>query len=150
MAAAQTSKLLVLAVANENTPSPSIYRARAALDMADRPVPGTIVRAPQAEAGEDFPIICDSCLGGNPYIRMLKGTMGKECRISGRPFNAFKWQGAHNKWKETAIAPEVAREKNCCQSCLSDLEYGVPFHVRDHILDALGECPRRARSDTTP
>tara|TARA_B110001452_G_scaffold239362_1_gene220360 strand:- start:133 stop:1131 length:999 start_codon:yes stop_codon:yes gene_type:complete len=88
--------------------------------------------------GDDFPIVCESCLGGNPYIRMLKGTMGKECRISGRPFNAFRWQGSNNKWKETAIAPEVAREKNCCQACLSDLEYGVPFHVRDHLLEALG------------
>ena len=93
--------------------------------------------------GDDFPIVCESCLGGNPYIRMLKGTMGKECRISGRPFNAFRWQGSNNKWKETAIAPEVAREKNCCQACLSDLEYGVPFHVRDHLLEALG-------TDTAP
>ena len=88
--------------------------------------------------GDDFPIICNTCLGENPYLRMLKGTMGKECRISGRPFNSFRWQGAHNKWKETVVAPEVAREKNCCQSCLNDLEYGVPFHVRDHLLDALG------------
>ena len=64
------------------------------------------MRPPQAlegagAIGEDFPIVCDPCLGGNPYIRMLKGTMGKECRISGRPFNSFRWQGAHNKWKET-------------------------------------------------
>mmetsp|Transcript_30607 Transcript_30607/g.72163 ORF Transcript_30607/g.72163 Transcript_30607/m.72163 type:complete len:336 (-) Transcript_30607:112-1119(-) len=101
------------------------------------------MRPPQAlegagAIGEDFPIVCDPCLGGNPYIRMLKGTMGKECRISGRPFNSFRWQGAHNKWKETVIAPEVAREKNCCMACLNDLEYGVPFHVRDGLLDALG------------
>ena len=98
-------------------------------------------RPPQAGAGaigEDFPIVCEPCLGGNPYVRMLKGTMGKECRISGRPFNSFRWQGAHNKWKETVIAPEVAREKNCCMSCLNDLEYGVPFHVRDGLLEALG------------
>ena len=98
-------------------------------------------RPPQAGAGaigEDFPIVCEPCLGGNPYVRMLKGTMGKECRISGRPFNSFRWQGAHNKWKETVIAPEVAREKNCCMSCLNDLEYGVPFHVRDQLLEALG------------
>ena len=98
-------------------------------------------RPPQSGAGaigEDFPIVCEPCLGGNPYVRMLKGTMGKECRISGRPFNSFRWQGAHNKWKETVIAPEVAREKNCCMSCLNDLEYGVPFHVRDQLLEALG------------
>ena len=33
----------------------------------------------------------------------------------------------------------AARDKNCCQSCLNDLEYAVPFHVRDHVMEALGE-----------
>ena len=33
----------------------------------------------------------------------------------------------------------MAREKNCCQACLNDLEYGVPFHVRDHVMEALQE-----------
>ena len=31
-----------------------------------------------SEPGEEVPIICDSCLGGNPYIRMQKATMGNE------------------------------------------------------------------------
>ena len=89
--------------------------------------------------GEDFPVICDSCLGPNPYTRMIKSTMARECRISGSPFTAFRWQGAHKKWKETLICGAVAQEKNCCQACLNDLEYAVPFHVRDHVMDALGE-----------
>ena len=91
-----------------------------------------------ADLGVDFPIICEKCLGPNPYVRMLRTEMGRQCRISGHPFAGFRWVGEHKRWKETMIAPAVAREKNVCQSCICDLEYGVPFHVRDHIMEALG------------
>lgn len=64
--------------------------------------------------------------------------MGKQCKISGRPFNSFRWQGRHKRWKETCISPDVAREKNVCQACVKDLEYGVEYHVRDHVMQALG------------
>lgn len=89
--------------------------------------------------GEDFPIICEACLGPNPYTRMIKSPMSAECKISSTPFTSFRWQGAMRRWKSTIVCPAVAREKNCCQACLADLEYGVPFHVRDHVMDALGE-----------
>jgi hypothetical protein len=74
----------------------------------------------------------------SPYTRMMKTKMAKECRISGSPFTACRWQGKLSRWKETIVCASVAREKNICQSCLNDLEYGVSFHVRDHIMDALG------------
>jgi len=93
---------------------------------------------PTTVLGEDFPIICESCLGPNPYARMIRSEMAQECRISGSPFTAFRWQGALRRWKSTIVCAAVAREKNCCQACLADLEYGVPFHVRDHVMDALG------------
>lgn len=100
----------------------------------------THAEAPEAPViGEDFPIICETCLGPNPYCRMIKADMAKECRISGAPFTVFKWQGALRRWKETIVCSAVAREKNLCQSCLNDLEYAVPFHVRDSVMDALGE-----------
>ena len=99
--------------------------------------PSSSAAAPQL--GEDFPLVCGKCLGDNPYVRMMKAGMGKECKISGRPFTAFRWQAGNHRFKETIVAPEVAREKNCCQACLNDLEYGVPFHVRDHLMDALNE-----------
>ena len=119
--------------------------------------------------GEDFPIICETCLGPNPYCRMIKALDSKECKISGAPFTAFRWQvccanpslslactrpelesympltvlplwqGALRRWKETIVCAAVAREKNLCQACLNDLEYAVPFHVRDSVMDALGE-----------
>ena len=103
---------------------------------------------PGAQLGEDFPIICESCLGPNPYVRMLKSERGSACKISGHPFTAFRWQGEHKRWKETIVSPEAARDKNCCQSCLNDLEYNVPFHVRDHVMEALG-ADRAPQSDVS-
>ena len=45
----------------------------------------------EGDIGSDFPIICESCLGPNPYCRMIKADMAKECKISGAPFTAFRW-----------------------------------------------------------
>lgn len=91
------------------------------------------------ELGEDFPIICNSCLGPNPYTRMIKSDLSKQCKITGAPFTSFRWQGELKRWKETVIGSSVAREKNCCQSCLNDLEYAVPYQVRDRVMDAINE-----------
>ena len=93
--------------------------------------------APHPELGDDFPIICERCLGSNPYTRMMKQDSARECQISGAPFAAFRWQGDLRRWRETMICAAVAREKNCCQSCLNDLEYEVPYHVRDRVMDAI-------------
>ena len=32
----------------------------------------------------DFPILCQTCLGDNPYLRMTKEKFGKECKICAR------------------------------------------------------------------
>lgn len=108
--------------------------------MSVAKLPSTQAAEPGATVlGEDFPIVCESCLGPNPYARMIRSELSQECRISGAPFTSFRWQGALRRWKSTIICAAVAREKNCCQACLSDLEYGVPFHVRDHVMQAIGE-----------
>lgn len=109
------------------------------MSIAKLPSTSDPVPSGAPELGEDFPIVCEKCLGPNPYCRMIKDKMSKECRISGAPFTAFRWQGALKRWKETIVCAAVAREKNLCQACLNDLEYGVPYHVRDHVMDALGE-----------
>ena len=69
-----------------------------------------------------------------PNVQDLVGRLALAPRSAGGPSR----HGNH-RFKETIVAPEVAREKNCCQACLNDLEYGVPFHVRDHLMDALNE-----------
>ena len=40
----------------------------------------------------DFPIVCGTCLGDNPCIRMTKAEFEKECKICSRPFTIFRWR----------------------------------------------------------
>ena len=91
-------------------------------EAAKRPG-ATLAKIPDGlKMGEDFPFICDICLGPNPYIRMMKLPMARECKISGRPYTAFRWQpGAEARYKETIICAEVAIAKNVCQVCLMDI-----------------------------
>ena len=57
------------------------------------------------ESGTDFPIVCEVCLGPNPYIRMIKQPNHKECKVSGRVFTSFRWRpGADARYKETVSA----------------------------------------------
>ena len=75
----------------------------------------------------DFPILCQTCLGDNPYIRMTKEkygecliiwlilatswilfqtilSPGKECKICTRPFTIFRWcPGAKMRFKKTEV-----------------------------------------------
>ena len=54
-------------------------------EAAKRPG-ATLAKIPDGlKMGEDFPFICDICLGPNPYIRMMKLPMARECKISGLP-----------------------------------------------------------------
>lgn len=98
--------------------------------------------------GEDFPILCETCLGPNPYLRMIKMPHGRECKISGRPYTAFRWKpGSDARYKETIIAPEVAAAKGVCQTCLMDLAFNVPVAVRDTLLQAGPDASARPQSD---
>jgi hypothetical protein len=78
----------------------------------------------------DFPILCQTCLGDNPYLRMTKEKYGKECKICTRPFTVFRWcPGAKMRFKKTEVCQTCAKLKNVCQTCLLDLEYGLPVQV---------------------
>ncbi|KND02811.1 uncharacterized protein SPPG_01892 [Spizellomyces punctatus DAOM BR117] len=90
----------------------------------------------------DFPILCETCLGPNPYVRMTRQGYGKECKICGRPFTIFKWnpgQGMRNK--KTEVCQTCAKVKNVCQTCVLDLEYGLPVQVRDSVLQVQDDIP---------
>ncbi|KVI11053.1 zinc finger CCCH domain-containing protein 49-like [Cynara cardunculus var. scolymus] len=96
-----------------------------------------ILRDVEADGWErsDFPIICESCLGDNPYIRMTKANYDKECKICTRPFTVFRWRpGRDARYKKTEICQTCSKLKNVCQVCLLDLEYGLPVQVRDTAL----------------
>lgn len=91
----------------------------------------------------EFPILCQTCLGDNPYVRMIKERFGKECKICTRPFTIFRWcPGARMRFKKTEVCQTCARLKNVCQTCLLDLEYGLPIQVRDAALKVADNMPQ--------
>ncbi|KAL7676391.1 hypothetical protein ACOME3_002645 [Neoechinorhynchus agilis] len=90
----------------------------------------------------DFPVLCETCLGDNPYVRMIKDKYGKECKVCERPFTTFRWcPGPRMRYKKTEICQSCSRLKNVCQTCLLDLEYGLPVQVRDHALQIKSDIP---------
>eukprot|EP00252_Welwitschia_mirabilis_P015212 TRINITY_DN33464_c0_g1_i1.p1 TRINITY_DN33464_c0_g1~~TRINITY_DN33464_c0_g1_i1.p1 ORF type:complete len:447 (+),score=72.49 TRINITY_DN33464_c0_g1_i1:245-1585(+) len=96
-----------------------------------------LLRDTEADGWErsDFPIICESCLGDNPYVRMTKAHYDKECKICTRPFTVFRWRpGRDARYKKTEVCQTCSKLKNVCQVCLLDLEYGLPVQVRDSAL----------------
>jgi len=91
----------------------------------------------------EFPVLCETCLGDNPYVRMTKDKYGCECKICFRPFTVFRWcPGARMRFKKTEVCQTCAKLKNVCQTCLLDLEYGLPIQVRDNALKVKDNLPR--------
>ncbi|CAB3406133.1 unnamed protein product [Caenorhabditis bovis] len=92
----------------------------------------------------ETPILCETCLGVNPYIRMMKDKFGKECKICERPFTSFRWQpGKGARYKSTELCQTCSKVKNVCQTCMFDLEYGLPVQVRDHELQIADNIPKQ-------
>jgi len=86
--------------------------------------------------GDEFPQLCETCLGPNPYVRMVKLRFGdRSCKISTLPYQAFKWKaGSGGRMKETVVSYAVAKERDICQACLKDMKYGLPVGLRDKLL----------------
>ena len=89
----------------------------------------------------EFPLVCETCLGDNPYIRMTKEPHGKTCKICEIPFTVFAWQaGTKGRWKRVEICQTCAKTKNVCQVCIFDLQYGLPVGMRDKVLAEHGSA----------
>ncbi|TCD60542.1 Pre-mRNA-splicing factor slt11 [Steccherinum ochraceum] len=90
----------------------------------------------------EFPILCETCLGDNAFVRMSKQEYGRSCGTCARPFTVFRWNpGTGMRFKTTVICQTCAKIKNVCQTCLLDLEYGLPTQVRDTALALKNEAP---------
>jgi len=90
-----------------------------------------------------FPILCEKCLGNSPYLRMIKNNFQNECKICKRPFTVFTWKpDANSRNKKTEICPTCAKLKNVCQTCLFDLQFGLPVEIRDKFLKKKIEIPK--------
>lgn len=92
-----------------------------------------------------FPILCQTCLGDNPYMRMMVDRHGQECKICSRPFTTYRWcPGKRMRYKKTEICQICARAKNVCQTCLLDLKYNLPVQARDELLQITSEAIPRS------
>ncbi|KAI0672996.1 pre-mRNA-splicing factor SLT11 [Trametes maxima] len=90
----------------------------------------------------EFPILCETCLGDNAFVRMTKQEFGRSCGTCARPYTVFRWNpGTGMRIKATVICQTCAKIKNVCQTCLLDLEYGLPTQVRDTALGVESEAP---------
>lgn len=89
---------------------------------------------------EEFPAICDNCCGPDKHIKMMRQANGEECKVCTRPFTVFRWNPNNgiNKSKKTIICMTCARARNCCQSCMLDITYGIPLEIRDTALRMAG------------
>ena len=73
----------------------------------------------------EFPILCQTCLGDNPYLRMIKERFGKECKICTRPFTIFRWNpGAKMRFKKTEVC------QTCAKVSLGGISNAVRFPVQ--------------------
>mmetsp|Transcript_19347 Transcript_19347/g.47338 ORF Transcript_19347/g.47338 Transcript_19347/m.47338 type:complete len:200 (-) Transcript_19347:742-1341(-) len=87
-------------------------------------------------SSEEFPILCETCLGENPFVRMAKIPWGQACKICEKPFTCYRWRpGARARYKKTQLCRSCAKTKNVCQTCVLDLQYGLPVQVRDTALE---------------
>ena len=87
----------------------------------------------------EFPLVCETCLGDNPYVRMTKEPFGKKSQVCETPFTVFAWQaGSKGRLKRVEICKSCAQAKNVCQVCIYDLQYGLNVKVRDRILKEYG------------
>ena len=74
---------------------------------------------------------------------MTKEKYGRDCKVCLKPFTIFRWcPGPRMRFRTTEICSTCARLKNICQSCMLDLQFGLPVQVRDTVLGVQQKVPK--------
>merc|ERR1712193_244070 len=88
----------------------------------------------------EFPIVCETCLGPNPYVRVQKFDEAGVCHISGRSYTSYRWKaGNEARYEKTVICRKTAKLKNVCQVCMLDMDFNLPVKVRDSAMNIYEE-----------
>mmetsp|Transcript_17024 Transcript_17024/g.28404 ORF Transcript_17024/g.28404 Transcript_17024/m.28404 type:complete len:298 (+) Transcript_17024:78-971(+) len=83
----------------------------------------------------DFPMVCEACLGDNPYLRMQRSDHDGTCKMCDRAYTVFKWRpGRGEGYRQTQVCQTCSKVKNLCQTCILDLQFGLPSQLRDAVL----------------
>lgn len=89
-----------------------------------------------------YVVPCALCTVHSLPSYQSKQEYGRSCGTCARPFTVFRWNpGTGMRYKTTVICQTCAKIKNVCQTCLLDLEYGLPTQVRDTALGVENEAP---------
>ena len=68
-------------------------------------------------------------------MRMTKSEFSRECKVCSRPFTVFRYKpGSNARYKKTEICQTCAKLKNVCQTCIFDLDFGLPVELRDKFI----------------
>lgn len=99
----------------------------------------------------DFPVVCNLCLGDRDHVKMVRQQSGEECKLCTRPFTVFRWNilQEQKQLKKTILCKTCAQSRNCCQSCMMDVTYGIPLQLRDAALKMAGVPNEFAAASST-
>ena len=85
----------------------------------------------QLELGNDFPFVCETCLGPNPYLRMVKLKFGERaCAVTQLPFQAFRF--VHFRRSVESI-PVYFHQFTGSKCVLRAFLFPLPFLYTPHI-----------------
>lgn len=92
----------------------------------------------------EYPLLCSSCLGPNPYTRMTREKFGTDCKVCLKPYTTFRWRPSNSsRYRQTVICQTCSKLKGVCQGCILDINYQIPVANRDSVLKVSENPPKQ-------